>query len=425
MKHIVITLSLALIISSSKADDLLTAYQQAFRNDPAYSENIAKNNAIKSQSTIDRATILPNLSVNSNISQSRISGINTHTYDTDLTVTQTLFNYSDWLTLAADKQSTKQADFSMEASRQDLMQRLTEAYLDVAKQQEIVALDNKQLALSKELWEQSQLFFNAGEKTDVDVTESQSAYNEDQAKLIVDSVSLNDYTAKLASITGHYVGLVKTIQDNIPELLPAPLNESAWINKVSLHNNVILADQAAVNANNETIKAQAANALPTINTSLNYGYTKERTDLTTESGSGPTVSLNLVIPIYQGGHVAGSVEQSHYQYLASFDKMQLDKQTLIAQVRSSFIGIIQGIAQLKADKDLIISNQKNYQETSFAYAGGIRNANDVVLSLNNLYQSQLFYLQAKYQYANNIIKLRDAVGNLSLIDIEKLNAWLV
>ncbi len=419
-----IILLLGFLSVNAKADDLLTAYQQALRNDPTYLESISQNNALKSQYNIDRATVLPNVSIDSTAAQSRISGIDSHTYNTGINLQQTLFNYSDWLTLNVDKFSTNQADFSIDASKQDLTLRLAQAYLEVAKQQEILAFDKKQLLLSKQLADQSELFFKAGAKTDVDVTTSQAAYNQNEANLITDEMLLNDDNAKLASITGHAVNVVKIVRDDIPYLLPIPLNESAWIDKIPLHNTFILADQAAANASNENIKAQAATALPTLNTTVGYGYTKQQTEVLTDSGSGANISLNLSIPIYQGGLVAASTEQSRYQYLASFEKMNVDKQSFISQTKSSFIGIIQGIEQLKTNKNLIALNQKNYQETSIAYVAGIRNASDVVTSLNNLYQSQLFYLQAKYQYAENIIKLREAVGDLSVVDIEKLNAWL-
>lgn len=420
-----IILSLSILFSNAHADDLLTAYHQAFRNDPTYLENIAESNALKSQYNIDRATVLPNVNIASSASNSRISGINSYTYTTGLTVQQNIFNYSDWLTLKADKMTGKQADFNIDASKQDLSLRLIEAYLELAKQQEIVALDHKQLALSQTLWTQSQLLFKAGAKTDVDVTASQLAYHQNQAALIADEISLNDDTVKLSSITGQTIKLAKTLRDNIPYLMPIPLNESAWINKVALHNNIVLADEAAANASNEKIKVETAGYLPTVNTALSYGYTKEQTNGYARSGSGPNVSLNLTIPIYQGGSVAASAEQSHYQYLASFDKMQLDKESFISETKSSFIGIIRGIDALKTTKELIAANQKNYQETNFAYEGGIRNASDVVMSLDNLYQAQLSYLQAKYQYADNIIKLRYATGNLSIVDIEKLNGWLI
>ena len=200
--------------------------------------------------------------------------------------------------------------------------------------------------------------------------------------------------------------------------MPTPVNENAWINKVALHNTIVLADEAAANASAEKVKAQTAGYLPTVNTTLSYGYTKEQTDGSyTQSGSGPSASLNLTIPLYQGGSVAALTEQRQYQYLASFNKMQFDKENLISETKSSFIGIIRGVDALKTTKELIAANQRNYQETNIAYEGGIRNASDVVMSLDNLYQAQLTYLQAKYQYADNIIKLRYATGNLSIIDI--------
>ena len=58
-------LSLFILFSSVSADNLLTAYRQALRNDPTYLENIAESNALKSQYNIDRATVLPTVGVDS------------------------------------------------------------------------------------------------------------------------------------------------------------------------------------------------------------------------------------------------------------------------------------------------------------------------------------------------------------------------
>lgn len=419
----IVLLSLVALIVQANAETLITAYKQALKHDPTYAQIIAQNNSIMAQHDIDLANLLPTVKLNGSTDHDFV-GSTAHTNAINVSLDQTLFNDNEWLTIKADKTNNMAAQLKIAASLQDLMSRVAKAYLNVAQDEAVVLLDQKQIALNQKLAHQSKFLFNGGQKTETDVATSLANLNQAQATLITDQLTLNTDKAQLASLTGVYPKQVNRLKKHVPLIKPKPLNEALWLNNTSKHNLTVRADLTSAKSSFIDMKAAHAKYYPTVSTSLSYGYTRTTGDGTDVSGTGPSVNLTATVPLYQGGSVAASTEQAYDNYQSAFDQAQIDKEKFINQCRQSFIGIVKGAAEINTNLNLVKAEQKNYQTNLIAYKGGIRNASDVVMALNALYAAQIDYLKATYRFTDNIIQLKQAAGTLNIHDIEKLNTWL-
>jgi outer membrane protein len=64
------------------------------------------------------------------------------------------------------------------------------------------------------------------------------------------------------------------------------------------------------------------------------------------------------------------------------------------------------------------ASQAQYQE-------GLKTMVDVLLAQRNAFSTKQDYVNAKYDYILNVLRLKAAVGQLNEHELEKMNVWLV
>jgi outer membrane protein len=88
------------------------------------------------------------------------------------------------------------------------------------------------------------------------------------------------------------------------------------------------------------------------------------------------------------------------------------------------LGVISGIATVKALQQSVKSSAIALQATEAGYEVGTRTTVDVLDARRRLYSSQRNLAISKYDYLKNIIQLKQAAGTLSKDDLIQINDWL-
>ena len=88
------------------------------------------------------------------------------------------------------------------------------------------------------------------------------------------------------------------------------------------------------------------------------------------------------------------------------------------------MGVISGIATVKALQQSVKSSAIALQATEAGYEVGTRTTVDVLDARRRLYSSQRNLAISKYDYLKNIIQLKQAAGTLSKDDLTQINDWL-
>jgi outer membrane protein len=162
---------------------------------------------------------------------------------------------------------------------------------------------------------------------------------------------------------------------------------------------------------------------PHLNLDAGYGYWKgqllpdiKRTDL--------WIGLAFVLPIYEGGGISAGIREA--EALASAIRYSMED--LQDQVRfdteSSFLILKDSVAQLRASAQAEESARISMEATKKGYEVGTHSIVDLLDSVQNYTNMRRNNFIALYNHVLARIKLKTAVGAVSIKDVEDVNALL-
>ena len=448
-----------ILIDNGNAASLLDIYEQALVNDPRIKEAFANKEAIIEAKPQARSFILPQLSGSASFSDNDSDGQSTfqqkiinpingeevvitnntdflqesETLQWDVTLRQAIFDYGSWMNLRKANKTVAQAEIDYLAAEQDLIIRVANAYFNVlAAEDTLEAEQAARQAIEKQL-DQAQKRFDVGLIAITDVQEAQAAYDQSIANEITSKRNLATAKESLRAITDSYPGQLNKPDNNLPLIMPNPQSESDWV-ETSLEQNLsYLSAQVGVEIAKSEIKVQRSGHLPTI------GIQASKRDIDTDSfrsdsGSEFTpadneninegVGVQLNLPLYSGGQVTSRVRQAVARHRASKEKLERVARETTRIARDSYLGVISGIATVKALQQSVKSSATALQATEAGYEVGTRTTVDVLDARRRLYSSQKNLAISKYDYLKNILQLKQAAGTLTQSDLEQINNWL-
>ena len=448
-----------ILIDNGNAASLLDIYEQALINDPRIKEAFANKEAIIEAKPQARSVILPQLSGSASFSDNDSDGQSTfqqkiinpingeevvitnntdflqesETLQWDVTLRQAIFDYGSWMNLRKANKTVAQAEIDYLAAEQDLIIRVANAYFNVlAAEDTLEAEQAARQAIEKQL-DQAQKRFDVGLIAITDVQEAQAAYDQSIANEITSKRNLATAKESLRAITDSYPGQLNKPDNNLPLIMPNPQSESDWV-ETSLEQNLsYLSAQVGVEIAKSEIKVQRSGHLPTI------GIQASKRDIDTDSfrsdsGSEFTpadneninegVGVQLNLPLYSGGQVTSRVRQAVARHRASKEKLERVARETTRIARDSYLGVISGIATVKALQQSVKSSATALQATEAGYEVGTRTTVDVLDARRRLYSSQKNLAISKYDYLKNILQLKQAAGTLTQSDLEQINNWL-
>jgi outer membrane protein len=97
------------------------------------------------------------------------------------------------------------------------------------------------------------------------------------------------------------------------------------------------------------------------------------------------------------------------------------QQLLIA---GAYPGIINGISQVKAQRQAVISTRTALEAAQTGFEVGTRTIVQVLDSQREHLRAQRNHARARYDYLLNTLRLKQAAGTLSEQDIVAINRWL-
>jgi len=442
--------------TSVHAADLLEVYQQAQCSDPIFQQAIAQRLSTKEGVPISVATILPNLSLTAQPSVSRIGYAGTQfttvipgltpnsfvsprnntlrAYTMNLSLTQTVFNFSQFSAVASQVALSKGADATLNAALQSLMIRVANAYFTVLKDEDNLSYSEaSKLAFAEQLAQIKQQY-DVGLKTITDVYTAQASYDSSVANYIAAQTTLSNDRENLRVITGVYYPHLLSLSEDFPLISPQPTNVERWVKTSVQQNWSIKASQFNVDSALQIIRQQFAGHLPTVNVAGTLG--RQYLDnvngyQTLNQRNGPgTIStkelaLNINVPIFSGGGVTAQTNQATYNYQVAQQQLEQTIRNTINTTRQSYLSIIAGISQISADKQAIKSTISSLKGLEASYQVGTETLVDVLNQQQKVFQAQTQYATDRYAFVNNILALKQAAGTLSFDDLRGLNAWLI
>jgi outer membrane protein len=457
MKKILTLLAACFFASPVYATSLIGVYEQALTSDPVYQQAIAQRLATNEVVPLNMAPLLPQASIAGGplLNKSYVSGVRdakalsttARGYSMTLSLSQTVFNYAQFRALTGAKATSRQADATLNASAQNLMLRVAQAYFAVLRDAENLRYNIANKNVFKTQVDEINQQYKLGLKTTTDVYTSEASYDTAFAGLIGAQTTLANDKENLRAITGILYPSLATLSDSFPLITPTPASMDAWVETAQRQNWAIRAAIFANEAARENIKQQNAGHYPTVSLEGDYNVAysnsiggppissaapsvqpEDSINGTLLPGKSHTqdaqVTLNLGIPIFQGGQVVAQTNQAKYNYQVTQQQLEQVVRAAISQTRQSYLGIILGIKQIQADRQAVKSLQSSYDGLHEGYKVGTQTLVNVLNQQQQIFQAQTQYATDRYAYIYNLLLLKQAAGTLSSADLQAIDAWL-
>lgn len=420
-------------LNSGFAQDLLETYQLALQNDPDYkASDINKLSVaeIKSQSI---AQMLPNIGFTASSARNRLqseknsymgNGLQ-HYWDQNLGVNlkQPVFHWEHWIQLDQSDNKIAQAEAQFQAKQQNLIRRTAEAYFNILAAQDNLEFANaEKKSIGKQL-EQAKQRFEVGIIAITDVYEAQAGYDRALANEIEAQNQLDNSKEALQEILGDNSANLNSLQAQIPLSPPAPEDLTAWSDSAENNNFAIVAQFNQTEYIRKTIDLQQSKHLPTLDIVAQYKQ-QDNGNKFGFRGDNEIIGLQMNLPLFEGGGTSSRTRQAQHDYEAAKQELLKVKRSATRSVKDAFRGVVSSISRVKALDATVQSAEKAVEAAEAGFEVGTRTMVDVLTEERNLYKAKSDYARSRYDYLINGIKLKEAAGSLSELDLQQINQYL-
>jgi outer membrane protein len=422
--------------SSARSADLLDVFKQAQSADTTYAGARATWSAAQERIPQGRAGLLPLASLSGSAQQndrtirfrdgstpltSRFSSTGL-----SLSVTQPIYRRQNIVVYEQALTQVQQADAQLALAAQDLILRVAQAYFDVLLAQDNVAFAEAQKAAIGQQLEQAKRNFEVGTATITDTHEAQARYDLTTAQEIA---ARNELELRRRA-------LEQVIARAAPPLAPLgprfTLNEpdarmDTWVNLALQSNLQVRVAQSALTFASQEISRNRGAHYPTLDAfatvSESGAGATSLTNLGTDTRS-TVVGVQIAVPIYQGGAINSRVREA----IANEDRARQDlegaRRNAEFTARQAYLGITNGIAQVRALEAALVSTQSQLDSTRLGQEVGVRTQVDVLNAQQLLFSARRDLAQSRYNYVLSLLRLEAAIGELTEDDLVPINTWL-
>jgi len=435
-------LSLAVALSSvpARAADLLQIYRDALANDATYASARATRDAGLESLPQGLAPILPTVNATA-FTQDNRNNISFRGAAPDsqrqgnsngftVTLTQPLFN---WQNIQAYKEAgfkAAQAEATFGQATQDLIVRVTQAYFDVlASHDSLAFIQGQKVAISEQL-AQAKRNFEVGTATITDTHEAQARFDLATSQEIAAQSDLEIKKRTLQQIVGKFPERLEPLKPNIELNPPKPNSMEDWATAAASQGYPVRAQEATLEIAVREIERTRAGHLPTLNIVGSTGSSSSSISTSTSinnnasDATSSAISLQLAIPLYAGGNVSSLVRQA----VANREKAQQDlegaRRTAALSARQSYVGVTNGMAQVKALEAALVSSRSALDSNKLGYEVGVRINIDVLNAQQQVFSTLRDLSRARYDTILNGLRLKAASGTLGEADVEEVNRLL-
>lgn len=431
--------SLSIYPGLTMAEDLLQVFRDARNSDAQYGAARYALQAGLEKLPQGRSLILPTLSFTSGLTRTNLDidgrGSNpavptTRTFNTgtyQFTLSQPVFRPQNRVQYDQAEFQVRQAEAVFGQAAQDLVVRSAQSYFDVLSAEDTLALVRAQKAAISEQLAQAKRNFEVGTATITDTHEAQARFDLSTAQEIS---ALNDLEVKqrtLQQVTGKSYEKLKPLRSDVKLSPPNPNNMQNWVEIAEKQSFPVLIQEAASEiAGLEIARARVVN-YPTVDLVATIGQTNQTGSTIAATGSlvTPTgIGLQIAVPLYQGGFISSREREAAANFEKSKQDLENARRSSALSSRQSYLGVINGIAQISALEAALISSQSALDSNKLGYEVGVRINIDVLNAQQQLFSTRRDLATARYNTITNYLRLKAAAGSLKEEDLDEVNKAL-
>ncbi len=413
------------------AEDLQTAYQQAAAASPVIAQARAQLDAELAGRSLARAAVMPhiNAAASGGMNTAHVTGFGAAPlstgYHSDLfsaSLTESIF---DGQAFAAMKQADSRIRASQAAlafAEQLIALEVTQAYFGVLQAQANERVARQQMELLQRIDDQTNTHLKVGPGDIISVQEVEAQRDTANADVVAARNAVEVAKSQLERLTHHPVEALQDVT-TLEAVGPQPDAIGPWVDAALRNQPLLRQAEETLHVSERQVQFAKRARWPTL--SLNgIGMHAAGTLIPPVAIDQLGASLNVAIPIYEGGGTRASIHQAEAQARASRanvanvqDQITLDTETAFADLRNS-------VAQFEASQQSAKSAQVSMEGTRKGYEIGSRSIIDLLTATTNYAAAERTYYLALYTQLVARTQLKAAAGVLTSADIDAINALL-
>jgi len=435
----VVGIALAVASGAASPADLLQVLRDARNYDAQYASARAALEAGREKLPQGRALLLPTINGAGNTTWNRneisfrggatpgpfIREFNSNS--ATITLTQPLFRRQNLVQYEQAGYQVLQAETQYLLAGQDLIVRVAQAYFDVLAAQDSVAFIRAQKTSITEQLAQAKRNFEVGTATITDTHEAQSRFDLSISQEIAAENDLELKRRVLQQLIGKFPAELAPLRSALQLSPPQPNSMNQWVESAQAQNLSVRVQEAAAEIAALEVTRNRAGRYPTVDVVGQIGRSASGSNQLSGVGNDQTfsaVGLQLAVPFYAGGAIDSRVREA----LANQDRARSDlentRRSAALSARQSFLGVTNGMAQVRALEQALISSEAALASNRLGYDVGVRINIDVLNSQQQVFSVKRDLSRARYDTIVNGLRLKAAAGTLTEADVEEVNRLL-
>jgi len=345
-----------------------------------------------------------------------------------LVLNQSLFDASAWARYDQAKSLVQQSLLQYQLSEQDLVLRLSQAYFDVLRSQQLLALAISQKESTGKQRDKISEGVRVGLTNPVDLLEVQARYDLAESDEINGQNQLSVASEALARLirTTNVPSLKTLALDTVlPPLADKP---AALADQYGDKNLAVKLGEQKLTVSEYEVDAQRAGHYPTL--SLQGSIGNQDGVLSSSATSSPypyqTNSIGLVLnmPLYAGGMVNSQVRKAEHLRLANQEGLRYSKEQARLDILTLAKTVVLGQSRLAALRNAVKSNEAFLAAAEEGNRVGMKDLVEVLNARTQLLKAKQDLANALYDDVMNRLRLKSVQGQLSSDDLAGIEAYL-
>ena len=200
-----------------------------------------------------------------------------------------------------------------------------------------------------------------------------------------------------------------------------------WVDLAEKQSYPVLVQEAGTEIAGFEARRNRAGHYPTLDVVATTGQGFQTGTQLSTVGSDTTVStigLQFAWPLYQGGAINAREREAAANHERSRQDLENARRSSALATRQSYLAVINGIAQVGALEQALVSTQSALDSNRLGYEVGVRINIDVLNAQQQVFSTRRDLAVARYNTITNTLRLKAAAGSLREEDLEEVNRAL-
>lgn len=343
-----------------------------------------------------------------------------------LTITQPVVRLQAVVQITQSERVAEQARLSFAASEQDLLVRLSAAYLSVMAAQDGV---NVARAERQALEKQNQLAMTrqrSGLANVTEVSDTEARFSVSKAREIEAANNLADARMALREIIGADIGEIKSVVREFVAVMPTPSDPAAWKAAALQQNLNVMARQLASEVAMLEVRKQQAAYAPSVDlvASTNKGSQGDFLAGGAFTGGfssrGNTVGVRMNWPLFEGGLTQSQVREATARLNKADQELEAERLAAERQAASSLLSVSASSRLIEALRSSLTAQETALAAKTKGMDAGLFSVVQVADAYRLMFSAQRDFLKARYDYLLNRVKLKQSIGALTRQDVSDI-----